>query len=308
MTASGTLILAELRRPRRTWRTWARVFRIHQWSKNILVFVPLFTGHALSDVTKLYAACLAFIFLCVIASATYIINDLADLPADRLHPTKRYRPFASGAAPIALGVVAAPIMIIGSVVAAYTLSSGLAAMLLVYVGLTTAYSFELKKVPLLDVFVIGILFTLRVVLGTEAIGLNYSPWLLSFSLTFFLSLALAKRHGEVMRAAHAQRREIAGRGYSPEDWPVTLVFGVGFGVASIVIMLLYLANDAAPSGFYKQPLWLYAVPAFVVLWLMRIWLLSNRMELHDDPVVFALKDRPSLVLGSATAIAFFLAL
>jgi 4-hydroxybenzoate polyprenyltransferase len=307
VTASGTPVLAQFRRTPRTWRTWVRTFRIHQWSKNILVFVPLFTAHAFADRTKLYAAVLGFCLLCVIASATYMINDLADLSADREHRTKRYRPFASGALPIAVGLVAAPLMLLGALIAGYLLSPAVTVPLFLYLCLTIAYSFGLKQVPLLDVFVIAVLFTLRIVVGTEVIGLDYSPWLLSFSLAFFLSLALAKRHGEIMNAVHAEAGEIAGRGYTAEDWPLTLTFGIGVGLASIVIMLLYLTNDAAPSGFYSQPAWLYAIPAFMVLWLMRIWLLSNRTQLHDDPVVFALKDRVSLMLGVAVTVAFFLA-
>lgn len=305
---SGTPVLAELHRPQREWRTWVRAFRIHQWSKNLLLFVPLFVGHAFGDLEKVLAAAMGFVLLCVLASATYMINDLADLEADRLHPTKRRRPFASGAFPLAFGLVAAPLMIAASVLAALALSPGFAAMMIVYLCLTLAYSFGLKRIPLLDVFIIGALFTLRIVMGTEVAGLAYSGWLLSFSLAFFLSLALAKRHSEIMRASHAQLGEIAGRGYRGDDWPLTLSFGTGIGLTSIVIMQLYLTNDAAPSGFYNHPVWLYAVPALVLLWLMRIWLLSHRMVLHDDPVVFALKDRVSLGLGLAVAISFVFSL
>lgn len=303
---AGTPILAELRRAPRDWRTWARVLRVHQWAKNVLVFVPLFVGHVFADPKKAAAAAIAFALLCVLASATYMVNDLADLDADRQHRTKRRRPFASGALPLVVGLVGAPIMIPAALTAALVLSPQLAGAMLVYLALTMTYSFGLKRVPFLDVFVIGVLFTLRIVMGTEAIGLPHSPWLLSFSLAFFLSLALAKRHGEIVRAAHANTGEISGRGYTGDDWPLTLAFGVGLGLTSIVIMLLYLANDAAPSGFYGRPGLLYAIPALVILWLMRIWLLSNRMQLHDDPVVFAVRDRASLGLGLAAAVAFFL--
>ena len=309
MASAGTPILAELNRPERDWRTWVRAFRFHQWSKNILIFVPLFVGHAFGDMSKVIAAAIGFALLCLLASATYMINDLADLDADRRHPTKRHRPFASGALPLAFGFVAARSMILAQPCCAHSrCRPGLPAAMLAYLCLTLAYSFGLKQVPLLDVFVIGLLFTLRIVMGTEVIGLGYSPWLLSFSLTFFLSLALAKRHAEIMRAERANVDEVAGRGYRSDDWPLTLTFGIGVGLTSIVIMQLYLANDAAPSGFYHRPAWLYAVPALVLLWLMRIWLLSNRMQLHDDPVVFALKDRVSLALGLIVAIGFFCAL
>jgi 4-hydroxybenzoate polyprenyltransferase len=246
--------------------------------------------------------------LCVLSSATYIVNDLADLDADRQHPTKRLRPFASGDLKVAHGLIAAPLMIAAALAGAVALSPAFAAALFAYLMLTSAYSFGLKRVPLLDVFVIGVLFTLRIVMGAEVAGLGHSPWLLSFALAFFISLALSKRHGEVMRAARIDVDEIVGRGYRGNDWPITLTFGIGVGLVSVVIMLLYMTNDATPSGFYRQPGWLYAIPALLTLWLMRIWLLSNRMLLHDDPVVFALRDRISLVLGLAVAIAFALAL
>jgi 4-hydroxybenzoate polyprenyltransferase len=285
---------------------WLRSLRVHQWAKNILLFVPLFMGHVFTAQAVATAA-LGFVLLCLLSSATYIINDLADLEADRAHPTKRLRPFASGRLQVAHGFTAAPLMMSGALVGAYLLAPAFAASMLAYLLLTLAYSYRLKRVPLLDVFIIGVLFTLRIVMGAEILGISHSAWLLSFALAFFLSLALAKRHAEVMVAAdHAE--EIAGRGYRGGDWPITLTFGVGIGLVSVVIMLLYMANDAAPSGFYNHAGWLYAIPALLTVWLMRIWLLRHRTDLHDDPVVFALRDAASLGLGLAVAIVFFLAL
>ena len=190
-----------LRRPARGLRVWMRAFRLHQWAKNILLFVPLFVGHAYGDPRAIAAALLGFMLLCLLSSATYIINDLADLDADRQHATKRRRPFASGDIKILHGLIAAPLMIVGALVGALALSPPFAAALLAYLLLTSAYSFGLKRVPLLDVFIIGVLFTLRIVMGAEVASLAHSPWLLSFALAFFISLALSKRHGEVMRAA-----------------------------------------------------------------------------------------------------------
>ena len=285
---------------------WLRALRAHQWTKNILLFVPLFVGHVFT-VEALATTILGFALLCLLSSATYIINDLADLEADRAHPTKRLRPFASARLKVAHGLIAAPFMMIGALVGAYLVAPAFATSMLAYLFLTLAYSYRLKRVPLLDVFIIGLLFTLRIVMGAEVLGIAHSAWLLSFALAFFLSLALAKRHAEVTAAAdHAE--EIAGRGYRGGDWPITLSFGVGVGLVSVVIMLLYMANDAAPSGFYHQPGWLYAIPALLTIWLMRIWLLSHRTILHDDPVVFALRDAVSLGLALTVAIAFFLAL
>ena len=307
VAAAGTPVLGEFRRPADRWKLFLLALRAHQWSKNLLIFVPLFVGHGYGDPAKIVATALGFLALCALASATYMINDIADLQSDRLHLTKRLRPFASGRLPIAAGLIAAPLIIVAALAGAYALSPSFAATLVIYFALTLAYSLGLKRVPLLDVFVIGTLFTLRIVMGSEVAGLGHSPWLLSFALAFFLSLALAKRHGEVLRAARIDVEEIAGRGYRGDDWPITLSFGVGAGLLSVIIMLLYMTNDAAPSGFYQQAAWLYAMPAVVSLWLMRIWLLSHRLVLQDDPVVFALKDAVSLALGLLVAIVFFLA-
>jgi 4-hydroxybenzoate polyprenyltransferase len=307
VAGAGVPVLAALSQPTHPLQAWLRAFRVHQWAKNLILFVPLFVGHAF-DLASLGGAALGFALLCLLSSGTYIINDIADLEADRQHGTKRLRPFASGRLKIMHGLVLAPLMIVSALAGAYLLAPSFALALAGYLVLTTAYSFGLKRAPLADVFVIGVLFTLRIVMGVEIAGLTHSPWLLSFALAFFLSLALSKRHGEVMRAARIDVDEIIGRGYRGSDWPVTLTFGIGVGLVSIVIMLLYMTNEAAPSGFYRQIGWLYAIPGVVTLWLMRIWMLSNRMELHDDPVVFALHDRISLVFGLIAAIAFYLAL
>jgi 4-hydroxybenzoate polyprenyltransferase/phosphoserine phosphatase len=301
-------VLADFQQPRRGLKVWLRAFRVHQWSKNLLIFVPLFVGHAYGNPANILAGVAGFVLVCLLASATYMLNDIADLDADRLHHIKRLRPFASGDLPIAFGLIAAPLLIVAALVGSYLLAPGFAVTLLIYLALTLAYSFGLKQLPMLDVFVISFLFVLRIVMGTALLGIAYSPWLLSFSGAFFMSLALAKRHVEVARAYHIDVEDVVGRGYRGDDWPLTLSFGIGSGLISIVIMLLYLTNDAAPSGFYKNPYWLYAIPALMMMWLMRIWLLSNRMELDDDPVIFALKDRASLFFGLLTAIAFVLAL
>jgi 4-hydroxybenzoate polyprenyltransferase len=305
---SGTPLLATLNRPAGEWRHWMRAIRLHQWSKNLLLFVPMFVGHVYGDPAVLWKTAIAFALLCVLSSATYVLNDLADLDADRQHAMKRLRPFASGDLKVFHGLIVAPAMIVLALAGALMLSPAFALALLCYLALTLWYSMGLKRVALLDVFIIGVLFTLRIVMGAAVADIGHSAWLLSFSLAFFLSLALAKRHGEVMRAARIDADEIAGRGYRGSDWPVTLSFGIGIALTSVVIMLLYMTNDAAPSGFYQHPGWLYAIPALLTIWLMRIWLLSNRMLLHDDPVVFALQDRASLVLGLAVSITFYLAL
>lgn len=305
---SGTPVLAQFSRPAPSLFSWLHAIRLHQWSKNALLFVPLFVGHAFQDPSKIMASLFGFLLLSVLVSGTYLLNDFSDLSADRRHPTKRTRYFASGNLPLALGLVVAPIMILGALAGAVILSPPFAILLLGYLALTSAYSFGLKRIALTDSFVIGELFALRIAMGTAVLDMRQSPWLLSFSLAFFVSLAFAKRHAEVMSARQNKSPDIAGRGYRPDDWPLTLAFGIGAGLISLAVMLIYLANDAAPSGFYHQPEWLYAVPTLMAVWLMRTWLLSHRMELHDDPVVFALKDPMSLIYGLGVVCAFFLAI
>jgi 4-hydroxybenzoate polyprenyltransferase len=293
---------------RRTAGAWLQALRLHHWSKNLFVFVPILLGHVYDDAAKLLAAAAAFVLLGMVVSAGYLINDIADLDADRQHESKRHRPLASGRISRRAAIAVAAVMIVAAFAGAVALSRDFAVPLLAYFVLTVSYSLRLKRLPLIDVAAIATMLTLRIAAGAAVIGIGQSPWLLSFSTAFFLSLALAKRHCEVRQAAFSGTGAIAGRGFHADDWPLTLTFGVGAGLISILIMLLYLANDAAPSGFYPHQGWLYAAPAAMLIWLMRVWLLSNRRELHDDPVIFALRDPTSLALGAAVVIAFILAL
>jgi 4-hydroxybenzoate polyprenyltransferase/phosphoserine phosphatase len=308
LEASGIKVLAEFDRAGPSLAQWIVAARPHQWTKNLLIFVPLIIGHALFDVPKLIATVCGFFLLCILASSTYILNDLADLDADRRHATKRYRPFASGHLSISSGLGVAAIGIAASIGTAFALSTGFALALCGYLAITTLYSFRLKRVPLLDVFILGSLFTGRILMGAEIASLDQSSWLLAFSMCFFFSLALSKRHVELMRFRQEPQMVVSGRGYRADDWPLTLAFGIGAGLTSILIMLLYVTNDAAPSGFYHNIAWLYVTPAAVMLWISRIWLLSHRADLDDDPVAFALRDPPSWGLGVVVAAAIALAI
>ena len=303
---TGVPIEAEIRRNRRgALGAWRKALRLHQWSKNVLLLAPLFLAHKYIDPEAVIACIVGFFILGVVASATYMVNDLADLSADRRHRTKSERPFASGAIPIQYGLVAAPAMIAGGLAAAYALSPAFAGTLLTYLATTLAYSFGLKRVPLVDVFMLGALYALRVLMGVALLGVGLSPWLIAFSVFFFYSLSLAKRHAEVIAAADKPpNEELPGRGYRPSDWPVTLAAGAASAAASIIIIVLYLTEEAFPSGVYRSPEWLWAAPAIMTLWTQRIWLLAHRGELDDDPVAFAVKDRGSLLLGAALVIFF----
>ena len=289
------------------FKVWLKQLRIHQWAKNILIFIPLFLAHIANDVHAITQTTIAFIAFGLIASATYIINDIADLEADRRHKTKRNRPLASGSISIFQGVVGAALLFIIGGAIALKLSIGLTYCILLYVILTLYYSFKLKKIPMLDVTIIGILFTLRIIMGTVLNELPLSPWLNSFSALLFFSLALAKRHVEILKSDQNVTNKIGGRGYTPSDWPLTLAFGISSAVCSILIMLLFLTQEAMVQLNYTSPGWLLIEPICVFLWVIRIWFLSHRKQLLDDPVIFALKDRTSISLGIVAILSFMIA-
>jgi 4-hydroxybenzoate polyprenyltransferase/phosphoserine phosphatase len=287
-------------------RTWLGALRLHQWSKNALLLVPLVLGHKLGDPGAILACLAGILLLGLAASGTYLLNDLADLPADRLHRTKRNRAIAAGRiAP--LHALAAAAGLIGiALVGALVVHPPLAFGILGYCSLSLLYSGALKHIPLLDTLTIAGLFTLRLALGVELAGVPYSPWLMAFAGFFFFSLALAKRHGELMEARLGGG--LARRGWEAEDWPLTLGFGAAAGMGALQIMILFVANEAWPSRMYATPAWLYVAPAAVAVWLVRVWLLAHRRLLRDDPVVFALKDPWSWGIGAVVGCAILAAL
>jgi len=289
-------------------KPFLRVLRLHQWSKNALLFVPLILGFSYLNTSDVLNAITGFILISIAASATYIINDLTDLSADRKHPNKYRRPFASGELSLLCGLISAPILITLCLILAFFLSPVFFLILFSYTCLTLSYSFYLKTIILLDTFIIGILFTLRVLMGFALTELPFSGWLVSFSTFFFLALALAKRHAEIVRFAKKKKGPIPGRGYLSSDSPVTLSLGIASSLASIVILMLYMTQEVFVQAPYDNPDLLWACPILIFLWIQRIWLYSHRGELNDDPVIFAFKDKISLLLGILTLLIIGLAL
>lgn len=285
-----------LPRPRASLRTWVRTLRLHQWSKNLLVMVPLLLSREFTNLSLLGDALAAFLLFGVIASATYLINDISDVSADRRHPTKRFRGIASGLIPVATALPLAVAMLVAALLLATFLHLQFAACAAAYVALTLGYSFRLKREPLVDVMVIAGLFGLRVTAGMVVIGRPVSPWLVTFTLSLFLSLALAKRNAELVQA-NAAGRIVSGRGYQPGDQPLTLTLGMAAGTVSVLVMLLYFWNEAMPTGLYAATGPLYLIPIVLCCWIQRIWLLAHRGTLHDDPVIFALRDRVSWAMA-----------
>jgi 4-hydroxybenzoate polyprenyltransferase len=304
---SGTRVERSFARANATLRDWVKALRLHQWAKNALILVAPVLAMKFKDPGAMLVCLIAIPLLGLLASGTYIINDLLDLSADRRHRSKHRRPFAAGRIKLWQGFVAAPLLIIGALAAGYTLSPAFAAAMLVYLGATLLYSLALKRIPLLDVMVLASLYTLRLWIGAVLVGAALSEWLIVFSMFLFASLSLAKRHLEIIQKAASGEMKIANRGYSGEDAALTLGLGLSTATATPMILVLYLIESAWPSGSYAMPEALWVAPVVLSLWLMRVWLLASRMELNDDPVIFAIKDPLSLVLAAVLAGFFMLA-
>lgn len=289
-------------------RILRRSLRVHQWAKNLLIFVPLVLGGRAADAAAWQAALIGFVALCCVASAGYLINDLGDLNDDRNHWSKRLRPLASGELAERSAVLMAAVgIVLGGALALYLGIAALLALAL-YLALTTAYSFYLKRVPILDVFTLASLYTFRLAFGIVLTDVRLSPWLLIFSMFVFLALSLVKRHTELARLTKENTGHSLGRGYLPQDLPIVLGLGLAASLGAVLIVILYLIEDAFPRNFYSHPYALWSIPPILFLFLARLWLLSQRGLLRDDPVAFALKDGVSLLLGLLMGAGFVLAL
>jgi len=288
--------------------TLRRGLRLHQWAKNALVFVPLVLGGKAGDPAAWLAASGGFLALSLLASATYLLNDLWDLSEDRRHWSKRNRPLASGDLPVTTAIVFIALGGLAAFGLAIWIGAGCVAILALYLALSLAYSFRLKREALVDVFILASLFTMRLALGLVVTGVAFSPWLFVFSIFIFLSLSAAKRQTEITRMVAHGLSETPGRGYRASDAPLVLSLGVSAMVATVLVLVIYLMQDAFPRGLYHHPQFLWGLPFVLFLWLARIWLLCHRGELYDDPVAFALKDRLSLGYAGATVLLFVAAL
>jgi 4-hydroxybenzoate polyprenyltransferase len=286
--------------PQPTSRDWLRAMRIEHWAKNILVFVPLVLGHSHVTPEIVGEALLLFLALGVLASGTYILNDLFDLAADRKHPTKRARPIPAGTIAIPTALRMAAHLIGLAVLMSLLLPAGPRLVLVAYLLTTLVYSFVLKRMPIVDVMALAGLFTLRILAGSLLLPVPASPWLLSFSLLFFLGLAMVKRYAELDRTVRVGGQEVAARGYRKDDLALLSSSGIASGFAAAVLFTIYLVNDQYPRGIYGHPEWLWGMLPIILVFTLRIWHLALRGEMTEDPVVFALKDRFSLILAGVT--------
>ncbi len=267
--------------------TLARAMRPHQWVKNLLVFVPIFTADAMGDPRSWVGGILAFLAFCAVASAVYLVNDLLDLAADRAHKHKRRRPFAAGTAPLPAGVLLCLVLLAAGLTTAYL--GSILVVVLAYAATSLAYSLWLKRQPLVDVFALAGLYTIRLIGGGEATGHSLSLWLLAFASFLFLSLALVKRVAEVMDSAERSPGPVSGRGYGPDDLMILELFGVASTFASSLVLALYVQYETT-SGRFASAGVLWCIVPLVLLWNCRMWLSTARGYMHHDPILYAARD------------------
>jgi 4-hydroxybenzoate polyprenyltransferase len=271
-----------------------KMIRIHQWLKNFLIWVPLLAAHRLMSFGSIGVAAVSFMAFSFCASSVYVLNDLLDLESDRQHIRKRNRPMAAGTISVNQALIVGVALLVAAAWLAWRVSALFTLTLGIYFAMTLAYSLRLKRQVIVDVMLLAALYTIRVVAGAVATTVVPSFWLLAFSMFLFLSLAVVKRYSEMLVTLSEDRQYAAGRGYSVQDMPVLLSLGIGAGIAAIVVLALYI-NDPVTSTLYPSTIWLWPVPPLMLYWVSRVWMKAHRGEMHDDPVLFAMRDWQSLV-------------
>lgn len=285
-----------------------KAMRPHQWMKNLLLLIPLLAAHRYGAATSVWAALLAFLAFGLTASSVYVLNDLADVGNDRHHTRKRLRPFAAGHLSLLHGWLMWPILLffafgLASVALPWPFTASLGA----YFVLTVAYSLRLKQVPMVDVLTLAGLYTLRIIAGAAAIAVPLTFWLLSFSMFLFLSLAFIKRYSELFSArSNGQSTTLRGRGYTPQDLELVANLGCSAGYTGVLVLALYI-QDEHTASLYATPQYIWLACPLLLFWISRAWLIAHRGQMHDDPIVFALKDRVSWAVAALFAAVFVLA-
>ncbi len=287
-------------------RSMLKALRPHHWAKNLLVFVPLAAAHKISEGISVEYALLAFLAFNLCASSVYLLNDLLDLEADRQHPRKCRRPFASGDLPLCVGFMLIPLLLLGAALSAMHLPARFLVVLGGYYALTISYSLSLKRIVLVDIITLAELYSARIVAGAMAINVRLSVWLLLFSFFLFLSLALLKRYAELDDVRRQGKLKAAGRGYHIKDLPILHGFGTASGYFCVLILVLYIHSPAI-NALYRHPQFLEFLCLLLPYWISRVWLKAYRGAMHDDPVIFAMKDRISLLILVFSAITICLA-
>lgn len=277
-----------------------KALRVHQWVKNALIFVPLVTAHQIQNPHGFTLALLGFIAFSLCASSVYFLNDMLDLNDDRRHATKCKRPFAAGTLPLLYGVLGAPVLLLIALLLCIFLPFEFFVVLLAYYILTLAYSFRLKRVVMVDVIALASLYTVRIIAGAAAVGVALSFWLLSFSIFVFLSLAIIKRYTELLKLRATSKTKALGRGYQVEDLELLSSLGGASGYISVLVLALYI-NSPDVKGMYDNPVMMWPACLVMLYWISRIWIIAHRGNMDDDPIVFALKDKASVLCGALIA-------
>ncbi|NCB75079.1 MAG: UbiA family prenyltransferase [Clostridia bacterium] len=287
-------IVQEFQKENHCVKNWLHALRVHQWLKNLLLFVPLLTSFSFMEGRKLLMIVVAFLAFSFTASATYIVNDLCDLENDRTHPRKRLRPFASAKIPILQGIIVAGCMLVLGCFLALTVSENFFLMLLLYLALTSAYSWVLKQYALIDVLVLSLLYIMRILAGSAAVEISTSSWLLVFSAFMFLSLALVKRCSELVAFHQIGKEVLQGRDYRFTDLVVLWPLGLGSALSALVVFGLFI-DAPETQACYATPHLLWFAAIGFIYWLARVWIKTSRGEMHDDPVTYAIKDPGSRI-------------
>jgi len=290
---------------KRRLRLYLQALRLHQWLKNLLVFVPLVMAHRFFELDLLGKTFLAFLAFGLCASSVYLANDLLDLPSDRHHPRKRERPFAAGELSPYWGLGLPPFLLGASLLVSLLLPLPFLGMLVIYYVLNLAYSFYLKRIVLLDVIVLAGLYTLRVMAGSASISIWPSSWLLAFSTFIFLSLALVKRYAELV-IMEAESGVVQVRGYQIVDKELLASLGSGSGYVAVLVLAIYISSGVAEIHYTRHYLvWLLC--PLLLYWISYIWLMAHRGTMHDDPLVFTVRDRVSRIVLLLAAVVLLLA-
>ena len=286
---------------------WLLALRPRHWVKNVLVIVPLAAAHQLGDLTLLARVAMAFAAFSMCASGQYVLNDLFDLEADRSHPSKRNRPLASGQMTRTAAYAVIAVMWLASALIAVQLGAAFAGVLAAYVVLMIAYSLRLKHVVLLDAVLLAAGYSARVAAGAVAVSILPSTWLIAFCLFLFYSLALIKRYAELAHNRDRQGLSAHARGYEAVDLPVVAIFGIASGYLAVLVLALYLTSGRTPSALYSQPMFIGLTAVLLLYWISYLWLVANRGQMPEDPVLFALRDSRSWVLVVLMGICAWLA-
>jgi 4-hydroxybenzoate polyprenyltransferase len=282
---------------------WAAIWqsmRPQHWVKNLLILVPIVMAHRVNDVARLMHVLVACLSFSLCASGVYILNDILDLEADRLHPKKRFRAFASGKVPVWVGLSLAPLLLAAGLAIAAQLPSKLfLGTTIIYLAATTLYSVYAKRVPIVDVLLLTALYLLRILGGGAAADVPVSPWLLAFSMFLMLSLAFTKRHAELIGQANGEMEAAppSKRNYRAQDREIVQQFGVTSGYLSVLVLALYV-NGKEVTALYRYPQVIWLACPMLLFWISRVWFLANRGKLSEDPVVFAARDPVSYLLGA----------